>query len=213
MTINSTIIECCALAPSRNGLIIAEPVSFHLDSGAYVQLRGPNGCGKSTLLRHLAGLLPAERGDVLIDDTSCPPHLIAQRRLIGYLGHADALHGDLTGYENFELLTGQSRDLLVQLPLYERPTATYSAGQRQKLTLHMLDDTHDIWLLDEPSASLDDANLLYLEERIAGYLACGGAVVASTHTPLATSLVSQTITLSALTSSGITGQLRPDEWS
>ena len=63
------------------------------------------------------------------------------------------------------------------------------------LTLHMLDDGHDIWLLDEPSASLDEANLTYLEERIAGYLACGGIVIAATHVPLAQSLITQTITL------------------
>lgn len=181
---------------SRNGMALTKPVSFSLTPGSFLQLRGANGCGKSTFLRHLAGLLPTAHGTISIDDAPCAAHQIAQRRRISYLGHTDGLHGDLTAYENYELLTGESRIMLVQSALYERPVATYSAGQRQKLTIHMLDDTHDVWLLDEPAASLDDANLSHLEERIAGYLANGGAVVASTHTPLAEGLVTDVITLS-----------------
>lgn len=195
MTVQDNIITVQALGASRDGMALTEPVSFTLAPGSYLQLRGANGCGKSTFLRHLAGLLPATHGTIMIDDTPCAAHEIAHRRRISYLGHADGLHGDLTGYENYELLTGESRITLVQSALYERPVATYSAGQRQKLTIHMLDDKHDIWLLDEPTASLDDSNVRHLEERIAGYLANGGAVIASTHTPLAEGLVTNLITL------------------
>ena len=195
MNLKRTIISCEALVACRDGIVLTKPVSFTLTAGTYLQLRGANGSGKSTMLRHLAGLLPAPDATIMIDDTSCAGPDIAQRRRISYLGHADGLHGDLTGYENYELLTGQSRIMLTQSSLYERPVSTYSAGQRQKLTLHMLDDSHDFWLLDEPAASLDDANLRHLEERIAGYVAQGGAVIASTHTPLAERLVTKLITL------------------
>ena len=199
MTFTRTLISCDALCASRDGIALTKPVSLTLAAGTYLQLRGANGCGKSTFLRHMAGLLPATHGTILLDDTPCAAHDIAQKRRISYLGHADGLHGDLSAYENYELLTAKSRITLVQSALYERPVATYSAGQRQKLTLHMLDDTHDFWLLDEPAASLDEANLHHLEERIAGYLAMGGAVIASTHMPLAEGLVSKVITLSGYT--------------
>ena len=195
MTVKHNIISCEVLSAGRNGMALTQPVSFSLARGQFVQLRGANGCGKSTFLRHLAGLLPALHGTILIDDAPQAAHQIATRRGISYLGHADGLHGDLSAYENYELLTGESRIMLVQSALYERPVATYSAGQRQKLTIHMLNDDHDFWLLDEPAASLDDANLRHLEERIAGYLANGGAVIASTHTPLGEGLVTKVITL------------------
>lgn len=195
MTDKQMVIACQALCASRNDNVLTAPVSCTVAKGDYIQLRGPNGCGKSTFLRHLAGLLPAIKGIIIIAGEPCPAQDIPALRTISYLGHDDAMQADLTGYENYELLTGQSRNMLVQSSLYERQIATYSAGQRQKLSLHILDDSHDIWLLDEPSASLDAANLAYLEERIAGYLALGGAVIASTHTPLAQSLISQIITL------------------
>ncbi|MGC6516631.1 MAG: heme ABC exporter ATP-binding protein CcmA [Candidatus Puniceispirillaceae bacterium] len=195
MTDLTNVITATNLCVSRNGRLLTDPLSFTVAKGQYCQITGPNGSGKSTLLRQLAGLVLPETGHILVQDTHCTPHEIAMRLTISYLGHADALHRDLTGYENFELLTGLERTDLVQLPLYERLVAHYSAGQRQKLLLHMLSDEADLWLLDEPSASLDEANCHYLEERIAGFLALGGAVIATTHTPLAQSLVTKTITL------------------
>ena len=194
------VMECRNISASRDGHCLTAPHSFCVAKGDYLQLRGPNGCGKSTLLRHLAGFLPLVNGTILIEAMVCAPTDIPQQKQLCYLGHNDALAGDLSGYENFELLTGQSRVMLAQLPLYERPVASYSAGQRQKLNLQILDDAADIWLLDEPSSNLDDANSLYLEERIAGFLATGGIVIASTHSPLAQSLVTQIIHLAPLSS-------------
>ena len=195
MTQKQPLLACQALHACRDDVILTQAVTAAFLPASYTQLRGRNGSGKSTFLRHLAGLLPTGSGSILIGGKIATPTEIPQQLSISYLGHDDAMHGDLTGYENFELLTGQSRIALVQSDLYRRPVSTYSAGQRQKLTLHMLDDAHDLWLLDEPSASLDEANLTYLEERIAGYLACGGIVIAATHLPLAQSLITQTITL------------------
>lgn len=195
MTQRTPLFGCQALHACRDEVLLTTAVTADFPSASYTQLRGRNGSGKSTFLRHLAGLLPPRSGRIIIDGKIAKPTEIPQQLSISYLGHDDAMHGDLTGYENFELLTGQSRISLVQSDLYDRPLSTYSAGQRQMLTLHMLDDGHDIWLLDEPSASLDEANLTYLEERIAGYLACGGIVIAATHLPLAQSLITQTITL------------------
>ena len=68
-------------------------------------------------------------------------------------------------------------------------------GKRQLLCIHLLQDDHDLWLLDEAATSLDDKNRHHLEERIAGFPAIGGAVIASTHSDLAQNLVSQIITL------------------
>lgn len=196
-TASSAVIECRNISANRDGYRLTAPQSFRLAKGGYLQLRGANGCGKSTMLRHLAGFLPDFEGTIFIDESPCAPADIPQQKQLCYLGHNDALSGDLTGYENFELLTGKGRMMLVQLALYDRPVASYSAGQRQKLNLQILDDEADIWLLDEPSSNLDDANLYYLEERIAGFLATGGIVIASTHSPLAQSLVTQTIHLAA----------------
>ena len=186
---------CQNMPASRNGYALTQPVSFALHAGDYIQLRGPNGSGKSTLLRQIAGLVPHDEGQLFIHDKVMSPSQIPLHLQISYLGHADGLHPDLTGYENFELLSGDGRDSLVQTSVYDRPVSSYSAGQRQLLCIHLLQDDHDLWLLDEAATSLDDKNRHHLEERIAGFLAIGGAVIASTHSDLAQNLVSQIITL------------------
>lgn len=196
MSAKQPIITCQELVAARHDTPLTKPISFALAAGDFIQLRGPNGGGKSTMLRQLAGLLPTTFGTILVDGIACDAPSIPQRCSISYLGHHDGMHGDLTGYENFECLTGKSRLTLPQASIYQRAVSSYSAGQRQKLVITMLDDDHDLWLLDEPASSLDEANLKELEERMAGFLALGGAIIASTHTPLAQSLVSQMITLS-----------------
>ena len=202
------LLTCHNVQACRDEIALTMPVSFVIGKGSYLQLRGTNGSGKSTLLRHLAGLLPLRFGTITCHPAAQDGKDNLSHLALSYQGHDDAMSGDLSGYENYEILTAQSRMMLVQSALYERPVATYSAGQRQKLRLHMLDDSHDIWLLDEPAASLDEANLAYLEERIAGFLALGGAVIATTHTPLAQSLVSQSLTLAPYQRDGDKEQAR-----
>ena len=192
---STNLMACRDMPASRNGYALTSPVSFTLTSGSYIQLRGPNGSGKSTLLRQLAGLVPHDEGQIEIKGQIVTSSQIAAKLRLSYLGHADGLHPDLTGYENYELLSGHSREGFLQDDLYDRPVSSYSAGQRQLLCIHILSDEDDLWLLDEAATSLDTQNRIYLEERMAGFLALGGAVIASTHSDLAQNLVNETHTL------------------
>ena len=195
MTSLPALLSCDAITAMRAGKQLTKPVTFQVQAHSYVQLRGPNGVGKSTLLRHLCGLVPHHDCQIALNGTPVNASLIAHTIKCAYLGHRDGLHPDLNAYENFECLTGKDRQDLVQKPWFDRPVASYSAGQRQMLNLMLLDDENDLWLLDEASASLDQDNLRYLEERIAGFLALGGAVIAATHTPLADQLATDILWL------------------
>lgn len=44
-------------------------ITFDIAEGEFVTCVGPSGCGKTTLLKILAGLLPKDRGDVLLRGT------------------------------------------------------------------------------------------------------------------------------------------------
>ena len=179
----------------RAGMALTKAVSFTMERGHYLQLRGMNGIGKSTFLRQLAGLIPCDSGHLTINDT---PYNPAQDRLtlkVQYLGHRDGLHNDLTGYENLQLL-GAINDKGAQTePLYHRQLNSYSAGQRQRLNLLTLSDEADLWLLDEPSSNLDGDNLQFLEEMIKAFLKKGGMVIAATHGDVAQTDVTQQIQL------------------
>jgi heme exporter protein A len=69
--------------------------------------------------------------------------------------------------------------------LKELPAGLLSAGQKRKLALLRLFATpRPIWLLDEPSVSLDVASVKVLDKAIAEHLAQGGIAVVASHTPL-----------------------------
>ena len=54
------------LASARGGVPVLEGVSFRLEAGRALVLRGPNGSGKTTLLRTIAGLQPPLAGEVVV---------------------------------------------------------------------------------------------------------------------------------------------------
>jgi len=188
-------LSCHSVSAMRAGMALTNAVSFTMERGDYLQLRGMNGIGKSTFLRQLAGLIPCDSGHLTINDA---PYNPAQDRLtlkVQYLGHRDGLNNDLTGYENLQLLGAKNDKRAQTEPLYHRQLNSYSAGQRQRLNLLTLSDEADLWLLDEPSSNLDGDNLQFLEEMIKAFLKKGGMVIAATHGDVAQTFVTQQIQL------------------
>ena len=57
-------LQVSNLSVSRGGRTLLEGVTFDVDTGHALILRGPNGLGKTTLLRTLAGLQKPEAGTV-----------------------------------------------------------------------------------------------------------------------------------------------------
>ncbi len=170
------------LAVARGGIPILEGVSFRLLSGCAIVLRGPNGIGKTTLLRSIAGLQPPLAGS-----SELPPEGLA------YSGHADGLKATLTVTENLTFwarIFGQSRiDAALQamnlVTLADRPAQNLSAGQKRRLGLaRLLVTGRKLWLLDEPTVSLDAASVALFAAAVHAHLAAGGAALMATHIDL-----------------------------
>ncbi|MDZ4096946.1 MAG: heme ABC exporter ATP-binding protein CcmA [Paracoccaceae bacterium] len=170
------------LACARGGLTVLEGVSFTLTSGHALVLRGPNGIGKTTLLRTLAGLQPAVAGAV-----SMPVDAIA------YGAHADGLKATLTVCENLEFWaavygTDRVAEALAEMNLESlkgRLAANLSAGQKRRLGLaRLLVTGRPIWVLDEPTVSLDTASVELFAGVMRGHLAAGGAALIASHIDL-----------------------------
>ena len=69
--------------------------------------------------------------------------------------------------------------------LRERLAGMLSAGQKRRLGLARLMVTgRALWLLDEPTVSLDTASVALFAEAVRGHLAGGGMAVIATHIDL-----------------------------
>jgi heme exporter protein A len=170
------------LAVARGGIPILTGISLTLPPGAAIVLRGPNGVGKTTLLRTIAGLQPAAAGSI-----DLPPEGLA------YSGHADGLKATLSVGENLTFwarIFGETRigDALTAMgleSLADRPAQNLSAGQKRRLGLaRLLVTGRRLWLLDEPTVSLDRASVALFATATRSHLAAGGAALMATHIDL-----------------------------
>ena len=177
------------LSCSRGGRLILERLSLALAPGETLVLRGPNGAGKSTLLRVLAGLLPAS-GRVELDGR--PLRGDAGAEALAYAGHLDAIKAQLTVAENLAfwagLFGGDPAPALAAFdlgPIADRPAHLCSAGQKRRLGLaRLLVAPRRLWLLDEPTVSLDAEAVARLLAVLRAHAAGGGLAVIATHAPL-----------------------------
>ncbi|RKF13979.1 heme ABC exporter ATP-binding protein CcmA [Roseovarius spongiae] len=170
------------LCIARGGIPVLTGVNFTLAPGAALILRGPNGSGKTTLLRTLAGLQPPLGGRI-----EAPPESLV------YAGHADGIKQVLSVAENltFWARVFGRRDIDAALaafelaPLADRAAGTLSAGQKRRLGLaRLLVTGRPVWLLDEPTVSLDAHATALFAAAVRAHLAEGGSALIATHIDL-----------------------------
>ncbi len=180
----------------RGGRRVLAGVGFALAPGETLVLRGPNGAGKSTLLRALAGLLPAT-GSIALSGRALDADALSEA--VAYVGHLDAVKPQLTVAENLRFWAGLAGgpadataaadaaiaafDLAAIAP---QPARLCSAGQKRRLALaRLVVAPRRLWLLDEPTVSLDaHAEALFLA-AVRAHAAAGGLAVVATHVALA----------------------------
>lgn len=180
------------LACVRGGRVLFTDLSFAVEPGTALLLIGPNGAGKTTLIRILAGFLAPTSGTVALDGGDAEHGLGEQCH---YVGHLNAVKASLTVEENAgfwgHYLGGGHARLDTALAAFglatlrDIPAGYLSAGQKRRLGLvRLLLAERPIWLLDEPTASLDSASQETLAGAVNAHLSAGGSVVAATHVPL-----------------------------
>ena len=177
------------LACQRGERGVFADVGFAVESGQALTISGRNGAGKSSLLRMIVGLLPIAAGRLALEGGD-PELSIAEQS--HYLGHQDALKGSLSVAENLGFWAGffglRPADLHTPLEtvglagLAGLPAAYLSAGQRRRLSIaRLIAVPRPIWLLDEPTSTLDAAAQDRLAELMEAHLAGGGLILAASH--------------------------------
>jgi heme exporter protein A len=178
------------LSCERGGRLVFEGLSLNVKHGTGVELTGPNGSGKSTLLRVLAGFLTPAAGLFRLEGGDDEASLGEQSH---YVGHLNGVKRALNIRENLtfwtQYLGGQDVDAaLAEFDLEHLahiPAGMLSAGQARRLGLARLSLVYrPLWLLDEPSVSLDTGSQKILAKAINAHIKAGGMVIAATHMPL-----------------------------
>lgn len=162
---------------------VVEDVSFTVKSGEVVGLLGPNGAGKTTCFYMIVGLVPADGGEVYIDDsrlTHLPMHNRARQGL-SYLPQEASIFRKLTVEENIravlELLKLPAAELDDRLEgllgelhighVRHINAAALSGGERRRVEIARALATNPRFiLLDEPFAGVDPIAVLEIQKII-----------------------------------------------
>lgn len=154
----------------RRTITALDGVTVAMRRGLITGLIGPDGAGKTTLMRLAAGLLPADRGTILVLGLDAAAEPLAVQTSIGYMPQRFGLYEDLTVQENLDLyadLQGVThrerperyRELMRMTGLASftgRLAGALSGGMKQKLGLACtLVRPPRLLLLDEPTVGVD----------------------------------------------------------
>ena len=193
------------LACVRGERLVFRALDFVVAPGEALVVQGPNGAGKSSLLRLAAGLLKPAAGMLTWNGTPVDADPDAHRARLGYVGHLDAVKPALTARENLAFWTGlaggsaevgPALDAMGLAQLADVRAQFLSAGEKRRLNLARLAaSAATLWLLDEPTVSLDQASVARFTELARAHLASGGLIMAATHLPL--DLPGRTLALAA----------------
>lgn len=160
---SSRLIACRNLSLSYGDSLIFGNVSFTLDSGERIALRGKNGCGKSSLIKLIIGEITDYSGEIFM----------GSRLKISYVCQsADSLCGSLDDYISEYGIDGALfRAILCKLnfssELFFRRIESYSQGQKKKVMLaRSLSEQAHLYIWDEPLNYIDIMSRMQIEELL-----------------------------------------------
>jgi ribose transport system ATP-binding protein len=184
------------------GVWVLRDVTMALEPGTVTAVVGENGAGKSTLYRILAGVLAPNRGSIGLQGRTYPrltPEL-AKKLGITYVTQELTMCPDLAVYQNMflgdekrgrlgvtdrEAMVSACRERLKEFgaPIDARATVRHLGVAEQQIVeiLKSLRGVPRVWVLDEPTSALGDAERDRLFSLIEEMRDKGTAVVYTTH--------------------------------
>ena len=179
-----THLVATGLTKSYRSRCVVADVSMEVSEGEVVGLLGPNGAGKTTAFYMIVGLIPCDRGRIMLDDTDLtglPLHKRAQLGL-GYLPQEASIFRKLTVEQNITAILelradldrasreSQLEELLEDLhiaPVRNSMGISLSGGERRRVEIaRALAARPRFILLDEPFAGVDPISVLDIQRVI-----------------------------------------------
>ncbi|MBM9546349.1 ABC transporter ATP-binding protein [Leptospira sp. 201903074] len=181
------MIEVKNLTINYGGNSVAvRDVNFQTESGKILSIIGPNGSGKSSLIKGILGLVQPSSGQILFRSKNEEPHSI------GYMPQTPRFPTNIKVKELisfFKKLEPVEEDrfqnLLSILELdnhMDKKIGSLSGGTKQKISiLQCFSSKKDLYVIDEPTASLDPYISHLLKSLLVEKKNEGSLVIFSTH--------------------------------
>jgi tungstate transport system ATP-binding protein len=185
-------LELRRLSYEANGKRVINHLDLTIDEPGVTVVMGPNGAGKSVLLRLMHGLIAPTGGEVFWGGKRLDRELkrrqamvfqkpvLLRRSAAANIWHALGLRGIARG--DRAIRVGEALKLAGLENCAATPARVLSGGEQQRLCLaRALSLEPDILLLDEPTASLDPASTLAIEELLIDAQSRGIKIIVVTH--------------------------------
>ena len=181
---------------SRGNFEVIKNLSFLIESGDIIIIKGRDGSGKTTLLKTIAGFLPIKSGNIFLSN-----HIGSNKfnKRFLWIGEKNCLSPELTGLQNLSSLLSlfnidvidkfkECLDEFNTINFINRKIKFLSSGEKQRIVLtrlvFFLKLNHQIWILDEPINNLDSQNNNSFCNILKKHKSNGGITIMSTHVPL-----------------------------
>ncbi|HWS13582.1 MAG TPA: LPS export ABC transporter ATP-binding protein, partial [Rhodocyclaceae bacterium] len=176
-----SLLRVSGLKKKFKSRVVVRDVSFEVASGEVVGLLGPNGAGKTTCFYMIVGLIPADGGEIRLDDAELTRMPIHRRARMGlsYLPQENSVFRKLNVADNIrailELQGTESRQVSQRLDellhelhishLRENTAISLSGGERRRVEIaRALATNPRLILLDEPFAGVDPIAVLDIQK-------------------------------------------------
>ena len=203
--------------PSDSGDVLAlQDISFEVDRGEFVALRGRSGSGKTTLLNCLGGLDNPTSGAIWIQGVDISTMEEAERtrwrrESIGFIFQQMGLLHSFSAYENLDLMARlgnvprrdrrrrilDTLELVGLLDYYDHRPYEMSGGQQQRIAIaRALVTEPDLILADEPSSELDSDTTHDVLAVLQDFVRLKGvSILLSSHDPIVDDYADRIISL------------------
>jgi len=188
------VLTLKGVTKSFSGRPVLSGLDLEIAAGESVALLGANGSGKTTTLRCIVGLTRPDVGAIVIGDVAAAREPIEARRRLSYLPQKTQFPATLTVRETLQVIARLRKlaprdvereiELCALGPLADRNVGQLSGGERQRLAIAVAFlPVVDLYLLDEPSASLDAVASGLLFRRTRQWRQEGRTLLFTTHIP------------------------------
>ena len=171
-------------------------IDLEITKGEIFGFIGHNGAGKTTTIKSIVGILPFEKGEILVDGKDITKNPIECKKIMAYIPDNPDLYELLTGIQYLNFICDlynitveerrESIDKYAQMFEISQNLGdliqSYSHGMKQKLALiSALVRKPKLLILDEPFVGLDPKAAFSVKEVMKKMCEEGSSIFFSTH--------------------------------